>query len=98
MSRQCGVRLVGIMHELRKDRSTVDHAPASAQLLPPQLHHNHQSSHLAMALNTSHTSKLAGSGVWKTGLHISHAFPYRCMSARISVSAGHRVACIPLLS
>jgi hypothetical protein len=67
----------GIMHELRKERSTVDHASSSAQVNSSQLHHNHQSSHLAIALDTSHTSTLVGLGVWEIDFHVGHAYSYR---------------------
>jgi hypothetical protein len=65
------------MHELRKERSTVDHASSSAQVNSSQLHHNHQSSHLAIALDTSHTSTLVGLGVWEIDFHVGHAYSYR---------------------
>lgn len=50
---------IGIMHELRKARSTVDHASPSDQVLRSHVYHNHRLPHLAMASNTSLTLTLA---------------------------------------
>jgi len=50
---------IDIMHELRKARSTVDHASTSDQVVSSYLHHIHRLLYLAMASNSSLTLTLA---------------------------------------